>query len=250
MKRLTVMFVILMLLVGGIAAASAAASDISVVASTTWVGAMVEALGITDVLVLAPVELRHPAEYDFRPRDIQLALDADYVIWAGYEPFIRNLVEAANIPEEQVLLVHTNNSPPILEESVAQLAASLGREEQFAQWAEQLRALAAELEAGAAAADTASITAAVQGHQERFVRWLGYDVVVVYGPGEVTPGKITELVAADPDVIIDNWHSAQGEAFAQEGRPYYSLLNFPGPRDTVTLLDVLRHNGRELGLLE
>ena len=62
-----------------------------VVASTSWVapdGAGPPAL--IEVTILAPVELRHH-QYDYLPSDIALVTQADYLVWDGYEPFIRGV---------------------------------------------------------------------------------------------------------------------------------------------------------------
>ena len=74
---------------------AAGASDLEIVASTSWVGAIAGAAGAKDVTVLAPIELRHPPEYDYKPEDIVRVLKADYVLWAGYEPFIKKMIQAA-----------------------------------------------------------------------------------------------------------------------------------------------------------
>ena len=54
-----------------------------VVASTSWVAAMARAAGAERITVLAPMELKHPPEYDFKPNDIIAATQAQWVLWAG-----------------------------------------------------------------------------------------------------------------------------------------------------------------------
>ncbi len=78
-----------------------------IVASTSWVAAMARAAGAKRITVLAPIELRHPPEYDFRPGDIIAATQAQWIIWAGYEGFIKNLIAAAQINQEKVILATT-----------------------------------------------------------------------------------------------------------------------------------------------
>lgn len=241
---------LLLLFVVFVSFSTVEASELKVVASTTWVGAMVEAAGVSDVTVLAPIDMRHPAEYDFTPSDIRLALEADYLVYAGYEPFVNRLVDAADFPQERVITVHTNNSPPILKDSVAALAKVFGTEQQYSRWEQELNALVQRLQTAASQKQIDEIRVAVQSHQRLWVEWLGYDVVASFGPEELTASKISEVMQTAPEMIVDNWHSAQGEVFRSEGRDYVSLINFPGPDNTGSLLEVLERNGRELGLLE
>lgn len=221
----------------------------SVVASTSWVGAIAEAAGARQVTVLAPIELRHPPEYDFKPSDVIAATEADLVLWAGYEGFITSLVAAAEIPEDRVVLVSTNNAPPQLRESVRALAGTFKTMDEIAAWERELDSLEESMLDGAGQSDTRSIRVAVHYHQQAFVRYLGYDVVAIFGPQDLTMSDLQAIENLDPDLVIDNWHSAQGEPLCAEGRSYVQLVNFPGPFGTESILDVLRYNASQLGLL-
>jgi zinc transport system substrate-binding protein/iron/zinc/copper transport system substrate-binding protein len=220
-----------------------------VVASTSWVAAMARAAGAREVTVLAPIELKHPPEYDFRPGDIIAATKAQWILWAGYEGFIKNLTAAAGIPQEKVVLTNTNNTPPVVRESVRKLAQQLGTLDSYQAWERELSALEAELVAGAKTAGTSGIKAAVQFHHQALARWLGYQVVYVFGPGELTMTQLQEIEALRPGMIIDNWHMAQGEPLRKSGRTYVQLLNFPGAYRTASILDVLRYNAALLKIL-
>ena len=228
-------------------AAAAFADAPKVTASTAWTGALAEAAG-ADVDVLAGYELRHPPEYDFSPRDIQRAVEADFIVWGGYEGFIRNLVEAADIPDEKVVQVRTNNSPPLMREAVRVLAERFGTMDAYEAFADELDAKAQELLDAAEAAEVASVRVAVNGFYEPLIEWLGYDIVAVFGPGEPTTGTITEVEERDPDLIIDNWHVPLGKPFDTEERDYVQLINFPGHAGTRDLIDVLDYYERTLGL--
>lgn len=225
-----------------------AGDDLRVVASTSWVGAMVEAAGASDLRVLAPVELRHPAEYDFSPRDIGFAAEADLLVWGGYESFMRNLFDAADIPDDRILQVRTSNNPPLMAEAVEAIAEHLGTEDRFENWKRRLNEVSSELLAAAEDIGTADIPVAVHQHQRGFAEWLGFTVVAEFGMDELTASRLRDILAQEPQIIIDNWHVPSGEPLRGEGREYASLINFPGTHGTADLLDVLRHNARELGL--
>ena len=221
-----------------------------IVASTSWVGAIVEASGGRQVQILAPVELRHPPEYDFSPQDIIDASRADLVFWAGYEGFVKNLVRAANISENRLVRVNTNNAPDQLAESVRQVALLLDTTDHFESWKRELDALDATMLEAAEKMHTKGMRAAVQFHHQAFARYLGYEVVYVFGPQELTLNDIRAIEELDVDVVIDNWHSVQGESFRSPARKYVQLVNFPGPFGTKGILDVLRYNARQLALVD
>jgi zinc transport system substrate-binding protein len=219
-----------------------------VVASTSWVAAMARAAGAERVTVLAPMELKHPPEYDFKPNDIIAATQAQWVLWAGYEGFMKNLVNAANIADDKVILVTTNNAPPVVKESVRALAQRLGTISRFPAWELELDGLVEQLREGAAAHRIADKKAVVQFHHQALARWLGYDVVAIFGPGELTMTQLRSIETLNPDIIIDNWHMAQGEPLKKEGRMYVQFLNFPGAYGTTSILDILQYNADQIGI--
>lgn len=221
-----------------------------VVASTSWTGAIAEAAGADVVRILAPIELRHPPEYDFRPGDIRHAVEADYIVWAGYEVFMRNLYQAAAIDEERILLVHTNNTPPMLKSIVRELAETLGTQEHFAVWEEELDETAARLIEGARRRNAGNTRAVVHVHFLVLAEWLGYEIVDQIGMAEMSPGRLREILAKNPDLVIDNWHNSTGEPLRGQVEEYVTWINFPGRDGTRTLIDVLHHNGSILGLVE
>ncbi len=220
-----------------------------VTVSTSWVAALAEAAGADVGRVLAPVELRHPPEYDFRPGDIRYAVEADFLVWAGYESFIPSLFEAAGIPDDRIVQVRTNNTPPVLRQVVRELAGIFGTIDRFEEWEEELDAITAELLAAAEAKNTAGTRAIVHVHYQVLAEWLGYEIVAELGMGELTPSRLREIVDLEPDIVIDNWHVPTGAPLRGE-IPYVTLINFPGRGGTRTLIEVLRHNAQILGLVE
>ena len=224
-------------------------SSLKVTASTSWVGAIAQAAGADQVTVLAPLDLKHPAEYDFRPNDVITAAESDVILWGGYEGFIKNLTAAAQIPESSVIQVMTNNAPPTLLSTTEKLANRFNTQNRYAVWKAELENISAIITTKAIEAQLSRKKAAVQFHQKPLATWLGYDIVAVFGPGELTMTVLQEIDALSPDIIIDNWHSPQGAPLITPEREYIQLVNFPGPFNTVTIMDVLRYNFSQLGLL-
>jgi zinc transport system substrate-binding protein/iron/zinc/copper transport system substrate-binding protein len=95
---------------------------IIVVASTSWTGAIAEAAGADEVRILAPFELKHPPEYDYRPSDIAQLRSARLLVYGGYEPFVKKLAVAAGLPREKMIVIVTSNDPDNLKKQATLLA--------------------------------------------------------------------------------------------------------------------------------
>ena len=248
--KVTVLPLLLVFLLGGSGVALAAAEDPLVVASTSWVALIVRAAGIEDVTILAPIELRHPPEYDYRPSDIARVTNADYLVWAGYEPFVKKLVEAADLTEERLAQVVTTNTPDNLREQARKLAALFGTEDRQAQWEAGFDQLADRLQRAAIEKDATDIPVLVHFHQQAFVRWLGFDVIGVFGPEDISPAKMAELAQLGPAMVIDNYHNPVGVGIAEIASvPHVELANFPS--EGLDTLDALvENNAAKLGLVK
>ena len=73
----------LALLVAALPAQNAA--PFRVVASTSWTAAFARAAGATDIVTIAPMELRHPPEYEIKPSDLAAVAAARFLVHSGYE---------------------------------------------------------------------------------------------------------------------------------------------------------------------
>lgn len=250
-KALGLYLAVGMLLFGALAVPTAAEYDgPRILASTAWTGAIAEAAGAQHVDILAPFELRHPPERDFRPSDVTRTLTADVIVWAGYEGFVRQLIEAAEIPVERVFQIRTANTPSHLVALTRELAVRFGTEEQQSRWEEEFLAFTQDLERAAAEQNVAGTRVLVVEHLLPYVNWLGYNVVGTFGFEEVTPARIYAVQQLAPDMVIDVWHNPSAEPLAlAAGAEYVLLLNFPGHDGTRSLIDVFAYNARRLGLL-
>lgn len=94
------------------------------------------------------------------------------------------------------------------------LASRLGTEEAAGRWLEEYEKIMEEVDR--ASDSTGKIRVAVQHHQKDFVESLGYDIVAVFGPGEITMDDVYGIEELDSDLIIDNWHSPQRQGFLAE----------------------------------
>ncbi|MCL6612818.1 MAG: zinc ABC transporter substrate-binding protein [Peptococcaceae bacterium] len=231
------------------AASPAKGSGPAVVASTSWTALMAKAAGAGDVAVLAPAELKHPPEYDFRPSDVDKLKDARLIVYAGYEPFMKKMLQAVQIPEDKVVQVATVNTPENLKKQTALLAEKLGTTGTQKAWEAEFDKTVSAIREGAAKQNVAGKRVLVQKHQSPFVKWLGYQVLAEFGPEELSPAKMGELAALRPDLVIDNFHNPQGQGIADMAKcPRVELRNFPA-QEHKSLQDLIMDNARKLGLI-
>jgi len=218
-----------------------------IVASTSWVSMIARAAGAEDVAILAPVELRHPPEYDFKPSDIERVNAADYVVYAGYEPFMNKLLETVDVADDQKIYVRTENTPDNLKEQVNQLAELFGTETVAEQWVTEMDELVKLIEAEADAMQLSQQKVVVQDHMVPLAEFFGYDVIAEFTE-ELSPVKIAELAALEPDLVIDNYHNVQGKGIAEVAQvPRVELRNFPANAED-TIQDLWLDNAEKLGM--
>jgi hypothetical protein len=226
--------------------AEAKPAGLVVVASTSWTAAIAMAGGAEDVRILAPVDLRHPPEYELKPSDLTAVSEADLIVYAGWEMFAEKLKETAAGSKAKVLALKTTNSPETLKKEAAKVAEALGTAQKFEAWSAAFDVLTGELQrqVGEAYPDKRAV---VQRMQTPFASWLGFEIAGEYGPAEPSPAVIVEMVNLKPALVIDNYHGPSGQPIAEaSGAVYAELINFPGRDNTKTLDDVFRYNARVL----
>lgn len=222
--------------------------QIKVVASTSWVAVIAEAAGAENVTVLAPVELRHPPEYDFKPSDVQALIEADWILMAGYEGFMNQMLEANDIDEAKVIRVTTTNTYDVLVEQTRAIAAKMDTQVAQTQWEQEFSDTMDDIRKKAEENNVKNTKVLVHMHMQAFVRSLGFDVLEVFSADELSPAKIGELAALKPDLIIDNFHNPQGITIAETvDAPRVELRNFPGP-EHKTIIDLFMANATLLGI--
>lgn len=226
----------------------ASETSLRVVASTSWTAFMAEAAGAAQVQIIAPVELKHPPEYDFKPNDLLDVQNAELIVMAGYEAFMKKMIEAGGISEDKIFTVTTVNTFENLKEQTRAIAAELGTESSQQAWEETFTSMSEGILDRAQTQEVSSQRVLVHVHHQAFVSSLGFDVVGVFGAEELSPAKMGELAALKPDFIIDNFHNPQGITLAElAGVERVELRNFPGPEHD-SLIALIMDNAQKLGL--
>ena len=219
-----------------------------VVATNSWTAALAAAAGAADVVTIAPTDLRHPAEYELKPSDVTVLKGADLIVYTGFEVMAKKLADSAGGQKIRMLQIGADYSLATLRASINAIAAVTGT-------ADKARANIAALEdymaSWKAELDAAGLTGApvvVHLFQQPLIQELGFTIKGVFGPAPLEAAQITKLSPQKALLIVDNWHNEVGGPLKEtmKSSRYVSLINFPGPGGTVTLLDVLAWDRRLL----
>jgi hypothetical protein len=219
-----------------------------VVATTGWTAAYAEMAGAEDVVVLAPLEMMHPSEYELRPGDISVIADAEMIIYAGYEVMTERLRRGLDIPQDKLLLINTDYRFMTVEQSVMTIAEKLGTENLARENLQDLKRAYDEGRDALRKKNRWGKPVMTHRFQSSVVRELGLHPLVLFGPSSPEALEIAAASREQVFMIIDNLHNPVGQPFREvlPGRIYVQLLNFPGHGETKTLADVVRYNVSQL----
>ena len=219
---------------------------IRVVASTTLIGTIVDAVGGNRfaVTTIAPAGLC-PGQFDLKPSDVTAANNARLMLNHGWEAWYPSLEKALIPPGPRRVTLATKGNwmiPEIQKKAAGEIAAILieldtARADTFLLAAERYRS---DVDSSAAAAlsllagkQLPAVIAAEQ--QAPFLAWLGFRVVASFGRAEDFSAQgLTRLarVALDSSVglVVDNLQSGPdaGKPLAEALKAkHVTLTNFP-----------------------
>jgi zinc transport system substrate-binding protein len=228
--------------------AAAEAPQPRVVASTSWIAAIAHAAGAIDVVTLAVMDLRHPAEYELKPSDIAVVQGAGLVLYSGFEVMAKKLAEYAGAAKAATLQIGADYSLATLRASILAVAKAL---DTTAKAQESIAALedfmaSWKTELGSTGALGAPIIVHV--FQKPLIDELGFAVKGVFGPAPLEAAQIVKLSGSGATLIVDNWHNEVASPLREtmKAARYASFVNFPGVDGTMSLLDVLKDNRARL----
>ncbi|MEU6866266.1 zinc ABC transporter substrate-binding protein [Streptomyces sp. NPDC046876] len=216
-----------------------------VVVTTTWEGAFARAAGARDVKVIVPQSVHHAPDYDPKPSDLAAVAQADFVLYAPFEPYAAKIKEAAG-SKAKLVEVGLDNDPDKVKAEVDKLGRLFGTADAATQWkagfdGEYVR-LNQELKA--AWPGGTSPTAVTQVFTAWSAKLAGATPVGTYGPEAVTPAQLAELSAKKPALVLDNAHMSTGTVLPDSGARQVAIVNYPGP--DLDLLPVYRNAAAEL----
>lgn len=223
--------------------ACAWAAPKKVVASTSWAAAFADIAGADEVESIAPVNLRHPPEYEITVSDVQKISDSEVFIFAGFERMMKTL--GTKVPNKGVSVqVALDNSLATVQESTLKIAQALGTEDvQKARFAEyeklvkdgQKKVLKKKLNKKKVLCNK---------NQTYLAKELGLDIVGIFGPGPVSAEELLNAKKAGYDLIIDNIHNPTGKPVTEilPKAKYIEWRNFPTAVEHDALKKVVRDN--------
>jgi zinc transport system substrate-binding protein len=212
-----------------------------VIATNSWTAAFAAAAGATDITTIAPSGLRHPAEYELKPSDVAALKGADLIITTGFEVMAKKLGEAAGSQSIRVLQIGADYSIPTMRSSILAIAGLLGTVPKAKESVEALEEFMSSWKKELAAAGLSGAPVVTHVFQQPLMAELGFTVAGMFGPGPLEAAQIARLSPTGARFIVDNWHNEAGGPLRETMRTarYVSLINFPGPDGTRSLLDVL-----------
>ncbi len=222
--------------------------SVPVLATTGWIAAFARAAGLSEVGILAPYELAHPAEYELKPSDLRAVAEAELIIYAGYEIMVRRLKDATKDTGSRLLQIKTDYSMTTLKESISRIASVFATTEHAEK---SIRTIAEMYEDWRNELRVAGLLGApvlVHLFQKPLAEELGFEVKGVIGPTPIEARQIIALSQESVRLIIDNGHNPVGIPLRETlpKIPYASFINFPPTRNSGSLLDILNTNRRAL----
>lgn len=214
------------------------------VASTSWVAAIAELAGVDNVETIAPVNLKHPPEYEITPMDVLKVSEAELFMHAGYERMMKTISTAAEVDQEKIVKVRTANTIETLGKDVALISKKAGTEKAAEKRFGDYQKMIEESRAKIKAAGLDTKTCYVNTNQAEFAKDLGLNVVGTFGAGPLTSEQIADIAEKKYDFIIDNVHSPVAGP-AAEVSPDSKILvwrNFPEKKEKNAIYKLVKAN--------
>jgi len=222
--------------------------SLRIVATNSWTAAFAAAAGATDIVTLAPSDLRHPAEYELKPSDVAELQDAGLILSTGFEVMAKKLADAAGSQKIRLLQIDADYSLATMRASIMAIADVTGTQARARASIASLERFMASWKAELQAAGLVGAPIVVHLFQQPLMAELGFAVKGVFGPGPLEAAQITALTPVNARLIVDNWHNEAAAPLREtmKSSGYVSLINFPGPDGTKSLFDVLSDNRARL----
>ncbi|WP_432089215.1 metal ABC transporter solute-binding protein, Zn/Mn family [Streptomyces sp. bgisy095] len=216
-----------------------------VVVTTTWEGAFAKAAGADDVKVIVPQSVHHAPDYDPKPSDLASVAQADFVLYAPFEPYAAKIKEAAG-SKAKLVEVNLDNDPDKVKAEVDKLAALFGTAEAATKWKTGFDSEYGRLNKDVRAAwpggrSPVTVTQVFTGWAAKLA---GITPAGTYGPESVTPAQLAALSGRKPALVLDNAHMSTGTVLPDTGARQVQIVNYPG--EDLDLLTVYRNAAAEI----
>ncbi|GAA0675618.1 MULTISPECIES: metal ABC transporter solute-binding protein, Zn/Mn family [Streptomyces] len=199
-----------------------------VVATTSWEGAFAKAAGAEDVTVIVPESVQHAPDYDPKPSDLAAVADADFVLYAPFEPYAEKFKEAAG-GDAELVEVNLDNDADKAKAEVTRLGKMFGTEDTAAGWITSFDTEYGKLQKDLKSAwpDGKAPTVVAQVFSAWSAKLAGAEVVGMYGPEAVTAKQLSDLSKKKPQLVLDNVHMTAGTVLPDSGARQVGIVNYP-----------------------
>ncbi|ALV53525.1 metal ABC transporter solute-binding protein, Zn/Mn family [Streptomyces althioticus] len=211
-----------------------------VVATTSWEGAFAKAAGAEDVTVIVPESVQHAPDYDPKPSDLAAVADADFVLYAPFEPYAEKFKEAAG-GDAELVEVDLDNDADKAKAEVTRLGEMFGTEATAAEWITSFDTEYGKLQKDLKSAwpDGKAPTVVAQVFSAWSAKLAGAEVVGTYGPEAVTAEQLSDLSKKKPQLVLDNVHMTTGTVLPDSGARQVGIVNYPD--EDLDLLTVYKN---------
>lgn len=218
------------------------------VASTSWAAAFADIAGIDEVTVIAPVNLRHPPEYEITTSDVVTINSADIFIYAGFERMMKTLGDKLANDKTQMVKVDLDNSLATVKASTEIIAKAAGTEKEQTKRYAEYEKLILNAKAECEAKGLQNLKIFVNKNQRFLANELGLNVAGTFGPGPLTSEQLLEAKKQGYDLIIDNVHNPVGNPILEvlPDAKYVVWRNFPETVEHKALIKVVDANIKAL----
>lgn len=211
-----------------------------VVATTTWEGALAKAAGAEDVKVIVPSSVQHAPDYDPKPSDLVAVAGADFVLYAPFEPYAKQIEEAAG-SKAKLVQVSLDNDATKASAEVTRLGELFGTADAAAKWDTSFKSEYGTLQKRLKTAWPGGKAPAVvaQVYSVWSANMAGAQLTGTYGPDAVTATQLSDLAKKEPAYVFDNVHMTTGEVLPDTGAKQVEIVNYPG--EDLDLLSVYKN---------
>lgn len=215
----------------------------AIVVTTTWQGAFATAAGAEDITVIVPGEVQHAPEYEPSASDLAAVAEADFILYSPFETFAEQITEAAGADAETVEL-DVDNDPSVVTSEVTRLAELFDTVERAETWLEEFdqerERISSELQDQWPDGEQPMAVAQV------YAAWAadlaGVEVADTYGPDQLSPGDVSDLAGAEPDLVFENTHMSAGRVLPDSDALQVGVVNYPGEDlDLIALYEANAH---------
>jgi ABC-type Zn uptake system ZnuABC Zn-binding protein ZnuA len=238
---------------------------VTIICSTTTLGALAEEVGGNQVTVIPLVQPGIcPSHFDIRPSHVAEVEQASLILFHGIEPWLEDLITASgNETITRLQLKGPWNTPALVQSKIEAIRDALiaidppntsNYEDNAERAIDELTEVTEAIQAEIAPYNVSEIPVLCMEWQVTFVEWMGFSVVGSYGPPETLSVKDIDLLISigkeqHAKMVIDNLQSGTdvgAQIAAAIGAEHVVLSNYPSAiPGTETVARMMEYNARQ-----